>query len=103
MDESLPVTLGCICPVSNTKPVGGRRLSHTSVQQQRYRQHSDITNVACVDEQLLAPCGQSFPVFNSFLCGNEWTDNIDVQIVDNTILRNDKVSIFLINNISGDK
>ncbi len=103
MGENLPVTLGCVCPVSNTKPVGGRRLSHTTVQQQRYRQHSDITNVACVDEQLLAPCGQSFPVFDRLLCGNERADNIDVQIVGNTSLRNKTVSIFLFKNDSEDK
>ena len=103
MDENLPVTLGCVCPVSNTEPVGGRRLSHTTVQQQRYRQHGDIANVACVDEQLLDPCGQGFPVFDSLLCGNEWADNIDIQIVDNTSLRDKKVSIFLFKKASGGK
>ena len=103
MNENLPVTLGCVCPVSNTKPVSGRRLSYTTVQQQWYRQHSDIANVACVDEQLFDPCGQSFPVFDSLLCGNVWANNIDVQIVGNTSLRNNKVSIFLFKKVSEGK
>ena len=103
MGENLPVTLGCVCPVSNTKPVGGCRLSHTTVQQKWCRQHRDITNVACVDEQLLAPFGQSFPVFDSLLCGDERADNIDVQIIGNASLRNCKVSIFLFKKVSEDK
>lgn len=93
MDKNLPITLGCICSISNTKPIGSGCLSHTAVQQQWHWQYRDITDVTCVDEHLLALFGQSFPAFDSFLCGNEGGDNIHVQIVGNTSLQSNKVSI----------
>lgn len=92
MDEDLPVIFGCVCAVSNTEPVGGRRLSHTAVQQHRHRQHGDITNVTGVDEQLLSPRGQSLPILDSLLCGNERTDNIYIQIIGYTGLPNNVIS-----------
>ena len=86
INKDLPVVFGCVCTVSNTKPVGGGRLSHAAVQQHRHRQHSDITNVTSVNEQLMSLGGKSFPVLDSLLCSNEWTDNIYIQIIGNTRL-----------------
>ena len=103
MKENLPVALACVCPVSNTKPVRGSRLSHATIQQQRYGQHLDIANVARVDKHLLAPCGQRFPVFDSLLCSDIWGDHVDVQIVGDTGLRKLEFSISLLRKLTGGK